>query len=158
MTQKKSSHLDDEGNIKMVDVGTKAVTQRIARAYAHLNANPDTVEAIWSGTLPKGDALTTAKIAGIQAAKQTPQLIPMCHHLLLDLVDITFEKTAKGIGLQSEVRLTGKTGAEMEALTAVTIAALTLYDMAKSVQKDMVLCDAYVTHKAGGKSGSYEKK
>ena len=82
----------------------------------------------------------------------------MCHHLLLDLVDITFEKTPKGIGLQSEVRLTGKTGAEMEALTAVTVAALTLYDMAKSVQKDMVLSDAYVTHKAGGKSGVYEKE
>ena len=158
MTQKKSSHLDDEGNIKMVNVGSKAITQRIARAYAHLNANPDTVEAIWAGNLPKVDALTTAKIAGIQAAKQTPQLIPMCHHLLLDLVDITFEKTDNGIGLQSEVRLTGKTGAEMEALTAVTIAALTLYDMAKSVQKDMVICDACVTHKAGGKSGSYDKK
>ena len=142
----------------MVDVGTKATTQRIARAYAHLNARAETVEAIWAGTLPKGDALTTAKIAGIQAAKQTPQLIPMCHHLLLDLVDITFEKTPKGIGLQSEVRLTGKTGAEMEALTAVTVAALTLYDMAKSVQKDMVLSDAYVTHKAGGKSGIYEKE
>ena len=116
MVQKQSSHLDNEGNIKMVDVGAKATTQRIAKATAHLSASPETVEAIWSDTLPKGDALTTAKIAGIQAAKQTAQLIPMCHHLLLDMVDITFEKSSTGIALQSEVRLSGKTGAEMEAL------------------------------------------
>ncbi len=158
MAQKQSSHLDNEGNIKMVDVGTKATTQRIAKATAHLSANPETVEAIWSDTLPKGDALTTAKIAGIQAAKQTAQLIPMCHHLLLDMVDITFEKSPTGITLHSEVRLSGKTGAEMEALTAVTIAALTLYDMAKSVQKDMVLNQAFVSYKSGGKSGLYKKE
>ena len=156
MTQKKSSHLDDEGNIKMVDVGTKAVTQRIARAYAHLNANPDTVEAIWSGTLPKGDALTTAKIAGIQAAKQTPQLIPMCHTLHLNKVDVHFERASDGIVIQSEIKLSGKTGAEMEALVAVSIAGLTLYDMAKSVQKDMVLTQTRLLYKEGGKSGIYQ--
>lgn len=156
MTQKKSSHLDDEGNINMVDVGEKKVTTRIARAAAELMATPETVEAIWSHQLPKGDALITAKIAGIQAAKQTASLIPMCHTLLLDKVDISFERTSSGIQLQSEVRLSGKTGAEMEALSAVTIAALTLYDMAKSVQKDMSITNARLVYKDGGKSGRYE--
>jgi cyclic pyranopterin phosphate synthase len=156
MIQKKSSHLDDEGNINMVDVGEKKVTTRIARAAAELTATPETIEAIWSHQLPKGDALTTAKIAGIQAAKQTANLIPMCHTLLLDKVDVSFERTSHGIQLQSEVRLSGKTGAEMEALSAVTIAALTLYDMAKSVQKDMVITNARLVYKDGGKSGRYE--
>jgi cyclic pyranopterin phosphate synthase len=156
MIQKKSSHLDAEGQLKMVDVGEKKVTQRTARAAALLIATPETVEAIWSHQLPKGDALTTAKIAGIQAAKQTSHLIPMCHTLLLDMVDLSFERTSEGIQIQSEVRLSGKTGAEMEALSAVTVAALTLYDMAKSVQKDMIITNARLVFKDGGKSGTYQ--
>ena len=152
---KKSSHLDDQGNIQMVDVSHKNDTVRIARACATLMAQPETIEAIWSQSLPKGDALTTAKIAGIQAAKQTAHLIPMCHSLLLNKVDVQFERTSDGIVIQSEIKLSGKTGAEMEALVAVSIAGLTLYDMAKSVQKDMVLTQTRLLYKEGGKSGIY---
>lgn len=158
MSNKKSSHLDAQGQISMVDVGNKNETGRIARAAGVLEALPETVEAIWNRNLPKGDAITAAKLAGIQAAKQTSNLIPMCHQLLLNRVDLQFERTDRGIGITSEVRLTGKTGAEMEALTAVTVAGLTLYDMAKSVQKDMVLSQVHLQYKDGGKSGRYEKR
>ena len=156
MVTKKSSHLDDQGNIQMVDVSHKNDTVRIARACATLMAKPETIEAIWSQALPKGDALTTAKIAGIQAAKQTAQLIPMCHTLHLNKVDVQFERASDGIVIQSEIKLSGKTGAEMEALVAVSIAGLTLYDMAKSVQKDMVLTQTRLLYKEGGKSGIYQ--
>jgi len=153
MNTKMPSHLDANGHAKMVDIGEKSDTARMARATAKLLANPETIQAIWHKDLKKGDALTTAQIAGIQAAKKTADLIPMCHTLLLNVVEINFERAQDGIVIQSEVKLTGKTGAEMEALTAVTVAGLTLYDMAKSIQKDMILTDTRLIYKSGGKSG-----
>ena len=149
------THLDAEGHVQMVDVGRKPDTERVAVARGEVLMRPETLRLIAEGSLPKGDVLTTAQLAGILAAKQTPNLIPLCHPLLLTKVDVAFEidEEASRIEITATVRTRGKTGVEMEALTAVSVAALTIYDMAKAVEKSMRIHDIRLVRKSGGKSG-----
>ena len=153
------SHIDEHGDARMVDVGGKSDTRRVARAGCTVRLAPATLALLRDKALPKGDALATAKIAGILAAKQTAHLIPLCHPLALSFVDVTFEvdEAASAIHVTAEARTTGPTGVEMEALTAASVAALSIYDMCKAVQKDVVI-DALCLHfKSGGKSGTFER-
>jgi len=156
----KFSHMDTQGNITMVDVGHKEKSLRIAKVGATIEMNANTLELLQQSALPKGDVLTTAKIAGILAAKQTANLIPLCHPLNLSYVDINFEicQSPPSIKLIAEVRTTEKTGVEMEALVAAQIAAATIYDMCKAVQKDIIIKDVRLLYKSGGKSGTFEAK
>ena len=149
------SHLDAEGRLRMVDVGDKPDTERVAAARGEIRMRPETLRLIVENGLPKGDVLTTAQVAGILAAKQTPHLIPLCHPLLLTKIDVDFEvdEAAARIIITATVRTRGKTGVEMEALTAVSVAALTIYDMAKAVEKTMRITDIRLVSKHGGKSG-----
>ncbi len=151
------SHLDDEGHIRMVDVGDKADTERVAVARGEVHMQPATLRLIVEQGLPKGDVLTTAQVAGILGAKQTAHLIPLCHPLLLTHIDVQFEidEAASCIHVIATVRTRGKTGVEMEALTAVSIAALTIYDMAKAAEKTIRITNIHLVHKAGGKSGTW---
>jgi len=153
--QAQLTHLDEQGNVRMVDVGAKADTERVAVARGEVHMRPETLRLIVQEELPKGDVLTTAQLAGIMAAKQTPNLIPLCHPLLLTQIDVAFEidERASKIVITATVRTRGKTGVEMEALTAVSVAALTLYDMAKAVEKGMRITDIRLIRKSGGKSG-----
>ncbi|HJQ38022.1 MAG TPA: cyclic pyranopterin monophosphate synthase MoaC [Thermoanaerobaculia bacterium] len=159
MAAKEFSHLDDTGGISMVNVGAKRVTQREATAAATVRMSPATLAGLIESALPKGDVLTTAKIAGVLAAKQTPALIPLSHPLALDSVDITFDlDPASGtIEVRSIVRCEGKTGVEMEAMTACAVAALTIYDMCKSAEKGIVIDGLQLVRKSGGKSGTWER-
>lgn len=154
----KLSHIDERGDARMVDVSDKAVTERIAVARGRLNVTPQTLAMIRDGTTPKGDVLATARIAGIMAAKKTSDLIPMCHPLLLSSVkvELTLQDDPAGIEIEARVKLSGQTGVEMEALTAVSIAALTLYDMLKAVDKSMSIGDIRLVEKTGGRSGDYK--
>ena len=149
------THVDEQGNVQMVDVGAKTDTERLAVAKGEVHMRPETLRMIVQEELPKGDVLTTAQLAGIMAAKQTPNLIPLCHPLLLTQVDVAFEidEQASKIEITATVRTRGKTGVEMEALTAVSVAALTLYDMAKAVEKGMHIQNIRLIRKSGGKSG-----
>jgi|SRR6056297_1047593 len=131
------SHIDKDGKARMVDVGNKPEERRIARAEGFISLGSKTISLVRDGMLKKGDVITVAEIAGIQAAKNTPQLIPLCHHLLLTKVDVKCVVEAEGIHAQSMVKCTGQTGVEMEALTAVSVALLTVYDMCKAVDKEM---------------------
>jgi cyclic pyranopterin phosphate synthase len=133
------SHLDDEGNARMVDVGAKPLQQRRAVAEGWLRCAPETIEKLRARALPKGDVLAVARIAGIQAAKRTADLIPLCHPLALDVVEVTFTLEPDRIGIRAAAAITARTGIEMEVLTAVSVAALTLYDMCKAVDKAMVI-------------------
>ena len=146
------SHLDKKGNVKMVDVTDKVTTVRIAKAEGVISMQPDTISAIQDDALPKGNVLTTAKIAGVQAAKKTAELIPMCHQLNLTFVDIEFEVMADSIQIKSTVKTKEATGVEMEALTAVSAAALTIYDMCKAVDKTMSIGKIKLVEKRGGRS------
>lgn len=148
------SHYDSKGRSVMVDVSSKAVTDRLAKATAFVKMSSKTVDLIEKKMMPKGDILEVARIAGIMGAKEASALIPMCHPLQLSYVgvDIELDKENNGIRIFSEIRMSGKTGAEMEALTAVTIAALTIYDMCKAVDKEMVIEDCRLIEKKGGKS------
>ena len=152
------THLNQRGEALMVDVSTKAVTQRTATACASISMQPATLELILSGGHHKGDVLATARIAGIMAAKRTPDLIPLCHPLLLSKVAVELEPdpALPGIRVRATCQLAGQTGVEMEALTAASVAALTLYDMCKAVDKQMVIGQMYVEHKAGGRSGEWQ--
>ena len=150
------THFNEQGRARMVDVSEKAQTYRVARAAATVNMERATMEQIKAGTIGKGDVLAVAQVAGIMAAKKTGELIPMCHPLLLTKADITFEIQETALHIYSEVRCHGETGVEMEALTAVSTAALTVYDMCKAVQRDMSVTDIHLLYKAGGKSGIYE--
>lgn len=155
------SHIDAEGHIRMVDVGAKPDTERVAVARGEVHMQPETLRLIVEDGLPKGDVLTTAQLAGVMAAKQTAHLIPLCHPLLLTKIDVAFEvdeaassdAVASRIVITATVRTRGKTGVEMEALTAVSVAALTIYDMAKAVEKTMRITDIRLVSKTGGKSG-----
>jgi cyclic pyranopterin phosphate synthase len=149
------THLDADGHVQMVDVGAKPDTERVAVARGEVLMRRETLRLIAEGGLPKGDVLTTAQLAGIMAAKQTPDLIPLCHPLLLTKVDVAFEIDEEGsqIEITATVRTRGKTGVEMEALTAVSVAALTVYDMAKAVEKGMRIHNIRLVRKSGGKSG-----
>jgi cyclic pyranopterin phosphate synthase len=153
------SHVDASGTARMVDVSGKAETARIAEATGVIRMRPATFELIQRQALPKGDVLTVARIAGIQAAKRTSDLIPLCHPLALRGVDIALEldATLPGIRASAQIRTVGPTGVEMEALAAVSVALLTVYDMAKAVDRDMVLTDIQVTSKDGGRSGSWRR-
>jgi len=141
------SHLDPAGGARMVDVGAKPDQRRVAVAEGRLTCAPATIALLRAQALPKGDVLTVAKLAGIQAAKATAQLIPLCHPLALSHVDVEFAVEADGIAIRATARLTGKTGVEMEALTAVAVAALTLYDMCKAVDKGMSIGGIRVVEK-----------
>ena len=146
------SHLDKKGNVKMVDVTDKVVTTRIAKAEGKISMLPETILAIQNDALPKGNVLTTAKISGIQSAKKTAEMIPMCHQLNLSYVDIEFEFESDAICIRSIVKTKEATGVEMEALSAVSGAALTIYDMCKAVDKTMVIGEIQLVEKVGGKS------
>ncbi|MFA6140803.1 MAG: cyclic pyranopterin monophosphate synthase MoaC [Hyphomicrobium sp.] len=156
----KLSHIDEKGEARMVDVSDKAVTARSARAEGFVSMAPETLALLQSGEAPKGDVLGTARIAGIMAAKRTHELIPLCHPLNLTKVVVNLEPSETPVGLRvtAEVKLSGQTGVEMEALTAVSIACLTLYDMLKAVDRGMSIEGVRVTHKAGGRSGEYPAK
>ena len=151
------THFNEQGRAKMVDVTEKAVTHRTAVAAGEVHMSPGTLEKIKAGTLKKGDVLAVAQVAGIQAAKHTWELIPMCHPLPLTGIDITFALTEDPcmVEIRAAVTCTGVTGVEMEALTAVSTAALTVYDMCKAVDKGMELGEIHLEKKSGGKSGLY---
>ena len=146
-TPESFSHLDPAGGARMVDVGAKPVQQRTAVAEGRLTCAAKTIELLRARALPKGDVLTVAKIAGIQAAKNTAQLIPLCHPLALSHVDVEFAVEADGVAIRATAKLSGQTGVEMEALTAVSVAALTLYDMCKAVDKSMTIGGIRVVEK-----------
>jgi cyclic pyranopterin monophosphate synthase len=151
------SHLDESGAAHMVDVTGKDATKRIAVAAGTLHTRPDVVELIASGGLPKGDALATARVAGILAAKRTSDLIPLCHQLALTGVEVEFEIGTTEVAITATVRTTDRTGVEMEALTAVSVAALTLYDMLKAVDPAARIDDIKVLSKEGGKTGAWDR-
>lgn len=156
----KLTHLGEDGSARMVDVGAKAETARLAIASGRITMSPEALAAIKAGNAPKGDVLSAARIAGIMAAKRTGELIPLCHPLALDAVTIefAFEETsgASAIRATATASLTGKTGVEMEAMVAVSTALLTIYDMAKALDKAMVLSDVRLLEKRGGKSGTWK--
>jgi cyclic pyranopterin phosphate synthase len=158
--ERRLTHLDEQGAARMVDVGEKADTQRIAVARGEVHLRPDTLRLIQADDLPKGDVLAVARVAGIMAAKKTHELIPMCHPLLINSVKVDFnlrpadaESQDAVIEITATVKVTGKTGVEMEALTAVSVTALTIYDMAKAVDKAMRIQAVRLVEKRGGKSG-----
>jgi cyclic pyranopterin phosphate synthase len=159
MTSKDFSHLDDTGGISMVNVGAKRTTVREAVATATVRMQPQTLKHLVERSLPKGDVLTTAKVAGVFAAKQTPALIPLAHPIALESVDITFDIDQRNgtIEVRSIVRCEAKTGVEMEAMTACAVAALTIYDMCKSAEKGITIDGLQLMRKSGGKSGTWER-
>ena len=150
------THFDDQGSAHMVDVSSKAVTARIATARGRVVMAPETIAIIEQGRAKKGDVLSVARLAGIMGAKKTPDLIPLCHPLTITKVSVTLNYVDNGIEIEATVKTTGQTGVEMEALTAVNIASLTVYDMVKAVDKTMQITDVRVILKDGGKSGRLE--
>jgi cyclic pyranopterin phosphate synthase len=158
MAEKKLSHLDDKGRPRMVDVGGKEATARVAVAKGTVRMQPETLKLILSGGTKKGDVLTTARLAGIMAAKHTPDLIPLCHPVLIDSIEVDFEpdEAQSTIEITATARATGKTGVEMEAITATAVAALTVYDMGKAADRGMKIENIRLVHKSGGKSGTID--
>ena len=152
------THINEQGRARMVDVTEKAETTRTAVAEGRIRMSRETAERIRTGGMAKGDVLAVAQVAGIMAAKRTPDIIPMCHSLRLTGVDIAFTLEEEAVHIRATVRCKGETGVEMEALTAVSAAALTIYDMCKAVQKDMEIGEIHLCRKTGGKSGDYEKE
>lgn len=152
---KRLTHLDESGTARMVDVGAKPATARMARAGGTIRMSGAALEAIKAGNAPKGDVLGAARIAAIMAAKKTGELIPLCHPLSLDAVDVDFAFEEDGVRVTAIASLTGKTGVEMEAMTAASIALLTIYDMAKALDKGMVIGEVRLLEKLGGKSGHW---
>jgi cyclic pyranopterin phosphate synthase len=155
---KRLSHMDEEGRVKMVDTSAKAVTSRRAVASARVLMSAETVAAVREHRTPKGDPLETARLAGIMAAKRTAELIPLCHPIPLTHIDVRAEISDSGVHLEAEAATQAQTGVEMEALTAVTVAALTVYDMCKAVDKAMTITDVRLEMKTGGKSGDYRRQ
>lgn len=151
------SHVDDEGRARMVDISAKPETARVARAEARLTCRPETLAAVRDGRTPKGAVIATAELAGVMAAKRTSELIPLCHPLSLSHIDVTIkpDDALPGFRIAAETRTTGRTGVEMEALTAVTVAALTLFDMLKAIDRAMIIEGARVVAKSGGASGDW---
>jgi cyclic pyranopterin phosphate synthase len=152
----KLSHLDDKGQAHMVDISEKAITSRSATARAQVLAQAATIALIRDGTAKKGDVLATARIAGIAAAKKTSDLIPLCHPLMISKASVEFALNADSIDVEATVKVEGKTGVEMEALTACSIACLTIYDMLKAVDRGMRITDLRLVEKTGGKSGTFK--
>lgn len=155
---KSLTHIDSSGTARMVDVGPKAETQRVAVASGRITMSAEALEAIRAGNAPKGDVLGTARIAGIMAGKRTGDLIPMCHPLAIDAINVDFEFESGAVRATATAALTGKTGVEMEAITAVSIALVTIYDMAKALDKGMVIGSIRLVEKRGGKSGLWRAK
>ena len=153
------THFDDQGNARMVDVSDKKVTERSATARASVFMQEETLQLILSGGVKKGDVLQVARLAGIMAAKRTSDLIPLCHPLGLDAVevDLACDKARSAVDIRATCRVKSRTGVEMEALTAASVAALTVYDMCKAVDRAMRITDLRLTHKAGGKSGDFSQ-
>jgi cyclic pyranopterin phosphate synthase len=160
MATKKLTHLDKNGAAQMVDVSAKPATMRTATAKGRIEMDAATLKLVTGGKLAKGNALEVARLAGIMAAKKTADLIPLCHPLAISKISVDLKPNTKtnSIEVEATVKLTGQTGVEMEALTAVSVACLTLYDMAKAVDRGMRITDIRLTHKAGGKSGVFEGK
>jgi cyclic pyranopterin phosphate synthase len=156
----KLSHLDEQGRARMVDVSAKDVTSRIAVARGSIRMRPETLELILEGKVEKGDVFSVARIAGIMAAKKTPELIPMCHPLNITSVEIDLNAKTKParVEIEAMVRVDGKTGVEMEAMSAVSVAALTIYDMCKAVDREMCIGEIRLLKKSGGKSGTFIRK
>ena len=154
------THFNNQGRAKMVDVGEKNISQRVAVAAGRVLVNEQTFSLIRSGGMKKGDVLTVAQIAGVMGAKRTPDLVPMCHPILLDGVDLelSLDEDRLSVEIRAGVSCDGRTGVEMEALTAVSTAALTVYDMCKAVQKDMVITDIRLLSKTGGVHGEYHRE
>lgn len=154
------THFNDEGRARMVDVGEKGVTRRRAVAAGRVLVNRETFALIQSGGIKKGDVLTVAQVAGIMGAKRTPELIPMCHPIVMDGIDLSLslDETRCSVEITATVTCDGRTGVEMESLTAVTAAALTVYDMCKAVQKDMVITDIRLLEKTGGVHGAFHRE
>ena len=154
------THFNDQGRAKMVDVGEKNITRRTATAMARVFVNENTFALIRSGGMKKGDVLTVAQVAGVMGAKHTPDLIPMCHPILMDGIDLKLSLNREKLCVEilAAVSCDGRTGVEMEALTAVSTAALTVYDMCKAVQKDMVISDICLVEKTGGVHGDFHRK
>lgn len=158
MAEKKLSHLDEKGAARMVDVSAKDVTQRVATAKGTIRMAPETLALILDNKITKGNVIEIARLAGIMAAKKTSDLIPLCHPLMLSKVEVEIEpdEASSALNVSATVKVAGQTGVEMEALTAVSAACLTIYDMAKAVDRGMEIGDIRLTHKSGGKSGTYE--
>ncbi|MDW7773106.1 MAG: cyclic pyranopterin monophosphate synthase MoaC [Desulfobulbaceae bacterium] len=158
--EKRFSHFDAAGNARMVNIGGKKETVRRAVAAGRVEMNPETYRMVREGTTAKGDALGVARIAGIMAAKKVDSLIPLCHPLAITdvTIDFTFEQDGRSVIIEAAVGIEGKTGVEMEALTAVSVAALTLYDMCKAVDKGIIISDIRLLRKSGGKSGDFVRK
>ena len=154
----KLSHVDSKGKVRMVDVGEKPITTREALARGAITMSAAALRQIRSGKVAKGDPLQTARLAGIMAAKQTSALIPLCHPLPLTHVNVELTPTRRGYRIEARVRTSAQTGVEMEALTAVSVAALTIYDMVKAVDKEMVIGDVCLVEKKGGRSGHYKRR
>ena len=154
------THFNEQGRAKMVDVGEKPITQRVAVAAGRVLVNENTFALIRSGGMKKGDVLTVAQIAGVMGAKRTPDIIPMCHPILMDGINLklSLNEALSSVEIQATVSCDGRTGVEMEALTAVSTAALTVYDMCKAVQKDMVITDIRLLSKTGGVHGDYKRE
>ena len=154
------THFNDQGRAKMVDVGEKPVTRRTAVAAGRVLVSDHTFDLIKTGGMKKGDVLTVAHIAGVMGAKRTPDIIPMCHPILMDGInlELSLDETRKSVEIRATVSCDGRTGVEMEALTAVSTAALTVYDMCKAVQKDMVITDVRLVSKTGGVHGDYMRE
>ncbi|HEV2930486.1 MAG TPA: cyclic pyranopterin monophosphate synthase MoaC [Propionibacteriaceae bacterium] len=157
MSESPLPHLSEAGDARMVDVSAKAVTARTATAAGRVRISAPAVAALRSGSLPKGDALAVARIAGIQAAKKTPDLIPLCHPLAISAVDVVVEVTDDGVEIVATVKTTDRTGVEMEALTAVSVAALAVVDMVKAVDRAAVISDVRVLAKSGGRRGDWTR-
>ena len=157
---RKLTHFDDSGNAHMVDVGAKGETERVAVARASVAMQPATLKLIAAKKAAKGDVLAVAQLAGIMAAKRTPELIPLCHPLSLSSVDVklSLDKKRNAVDIEATCKLKGRTGVEMEALTAASVAALTVYDMCKSVDRGMVISEVKLLHKSGGKSGTFDAR
>jgi len=152
------SHFDEQGASRMVDVGNKRATRRIARAGGRVEMKSETLRLILDKKVQKGDVFEVARLAGIMAAKKTSELIPLCHPLPIEKVEIDFRPVGNSVEIIAEVKVTARTGVEMEALTAVSVAALTVYDMCKSAEKSIVISDIRLLEKSGGKSGEYKRK
>lgn len=160
MSEKDFTHFNNDGRAKMVDVGEKGITRRSATAAGRVLVSPETLSLIKSGGMKKGDVLTVAQIAGIMGAKRTPDVIPMCHPIIMDGIDLKLRTDDErcSVEIEATVSCDGRTGVEMEALTAVSIAALTVYDMCKAVQKDMVISDIRLMKKSGGVHGDFARE
>ncbi|MCA9623639.1 MAG: cyclic pyranopterin monophosphate synthase MoaC [Myxococcales bacterium] len=159
LAEKRLTHLDDEGQARMVDVGQKAITRRMARAGARVRLSRETAQLLVAGQAKKGDVLAVARVAGIMAAKATPSLIPLCHGIALHRVEVTFDVDVEAgvVGVSAVAEANDRTGVEMEAMVAASLAALTIYDMLKAVQRDIAIEEVVLEEKSGGRSGHYRR-